>query len=132
MAVRLAMWRTCLVNRGDEKNADWQTDDWPHKCCECPDESRARYGCGWDERHRGKGEAQIVGGIKCETCPQYLAAQPFICSVYEYLSDYRDGRLGPVRELPHALLEYLRAANAELETWLQTQQKMMLHDRADR
>ena len=42
-------------------------------------------------------------------------------SVYEYLGDYREGRLGNVRELPHVLLECLRAASAELEVAIRVQ-----------
>lgn len=131
MAVRLAIWRTCVVDRGTKEQPDWQSDDWPCKCCDCCDEYRERYGCGYDKRYEGNGAVEIVGGIKCTTCPQYLANQPFVASVYEYLADYREGRLGSVREMPHALLQYLRVASAELDSWLQAQQRVMLRDRAN-
>ena len=63
---------------------------------------------------------------KIDTCPQWLARQPFVASVYEYLGDYRDGRLGDVRLLPRALLECLRAANAELEVSMRVQQQKVM------
>lgn len=133
MLVRLAMWRTCLVNDGDEERPDWQQRDWPHSCDACPEEQRERYGCGWDDRTRGHGRAEILGGVVCETCPQWCALQPAVASVYELLGDYREGRLGPVQELPRALLEYLRFASAELESWLRVQQQIVVdHDRENR
>jgi len=41
------------------------------------------------------------------TCPQYLAATPFVSSVAGYLVDYKRGALGDVRELPAVLYEAL-------------------------
>lgn len=85
---------------------------------------RARYGCGWDDAARGRGSAVHPDdkNERFETCPQWLARQPFVASVYELLGDYREGRLGDARDLPRPLLEYLRMANAETEVWLRVQQ----------
>lgn len=49
-----------------------------------------------------------------------------MASVYEYLGDYRDNRLGNIRELPHVLLECLRAASAELEVSMRVQQAKVI------
>lgn len=89
---------------------------------------RARHGCGWDDSLRGRGETLHPDDKdeKIDTCPQWLARQPFVSSVYEYLGDYRDGRLGNVRELPHVLLECLRAASAELEVSMRVQQAKVM------
>lgn len=117
------MWRTALVRVGSQEKPKYEPRDWPCRCEECPEPQRARYGCGWDESLRGKG-TPVHPDDKSEhfeTCPQWLARQPAVCSVYELLGDYKDGRLGDSRDLPRALLECLRAAAAELETWQRVQ-----------
>lgn len=58
-----------------------------------------------------------VCGEAMPTCPQWLAVQPFVCSVFVLLGDYSEGRIGDVRDLPADLLVYLRAAAGEVEAW---------------
>lgn len=121
------MWRTILERGGSKEKPKYDVGDWPCKCEKCPEPLRARHGCGWDLALRGKGQPIHPENRdeRFETCPQWLARQPFVCSVYEMLGDYKAGRLGNVRDLPRDLLEYLRAAAAELETWTRIQQQRM-------
>ncbi len=118
------MWRTTLVKVGSQEKPKYEARDWPCTCERCPDAQRERYGCGWSDATRGKGLAVHADNKDelLDTCPQWYARQPLVASVYDLLGDYRDGRLGDVRDLPADLLTYLRAASAELEVWTRIQQ----------
>lgn len=53
------------------------------------------------------------------TCPEYLARQPVIASVWNDLQDYKRGALGPVQDIqaPHlTLLRVLEAETAAVES----------------
>lgn len=121
------MWRTFIAKAGSQEKPKYESRDWPCRCEQCPESNRARYGCGWDDALRGHGTPVHADDKeeRIETCPQWLAQQPLVVSVYELLADYREGRIGDVRELPRPLLEYLRAASAELEVWTRVQQDRM-------
>jgi hypothetical protein len=51
------------------------------------------------------------------TCPQYFAQSPFVTQIMDDLEDYRNNRLGDVRDFPLPLLHYLRFADREQKSW---------------
>ena len=76
-------------------------------CSDCHD--RESWGCGWEQRTRGKA---TVGGEtwdKLKTCPEWYALQPFMLSLYEWLPQYKEGRLGDVREMARPTVIYFEA-----------------------
>lgn len=110
----------------DGKRTKIEVVDWPAKCEDC--NLREEYSCGFDPRFRGRGTRKTPTGTVLESCPQWAAQQPLVAQVWSYLSDYRDGRLGPVFDLPSAFYELLRTADAELTDWTNTQQERLRSD----
>lgn len=89
-------------------------------------EYRERFGCGF-ESFEGKG-TQLLDATKetISTCPQYLARLPFVASCYEFISDFRDGRLANIFELPNAMYCYLSIISSEMELWQRTQNERLM------
>lgn len=117
-----------IVNEGSKEKSKFASREYPYSCEACPDDEciKARHGCGWDDRWRGKGVVVNINGEIMPTCPQWLGRQPFVDSVFCLLQDYCDGRLGDVRDLPADLLAYLRMAANELEAWKGAQQSRLI------
>ena len=51
------------------------------------------------------------------TCPVYFLRSPFVQSILSLLPDFEANRLGPIWDLPASLVEYLRLAHDERESW---------------
>ena len=113
----------------------------PPGCDNCEEGHRIRNGCGcsyghpWTaeaggESHEGEhfrdyGQGDAGGATErpwSRTCPTWFFCSPFVQSVLAELPDYEAGRMGRVQELPCDLVEYLRIASAEKESWLAFQQ----------
>jgi hypothetical protein len=123
------MWRTTSLGTGSKEKRKWIYTEWPCKCEECSEPIQERHGCGWRDGFKGRGTVRLATtGEEVKDCPQWLARQPFICSVYEHLSDYKEGRLGNSLDLPSAFLDYLKAANGESIEWVRLQQEKMFND----
>lgn len=109
----------------------------PNECEKCNPKLRQRWGCGcsdgipWTAVMGGDGyigQGRIWSRDKLirerqatpedRTCPQWFRRSPFYLSLLEELNDYKQGRLGNVREtMPYAVLVYLRCLAAESDAW---------------
>jgi hypothetical protein len=64
----------------------------------------------WRRAHWAKDE--VSAEIE-RTCPRYFAQTPFVGSLLYYLSDYENGALGPIWDLPAAFVDYCKVALGE-------------------
>jgi hypothetical protein len=88
----------------------------PRECTGCPVEIKRRWGCGYDERYRGKAKVRMAWS-KLKTCPQFYARDPDVAYVMENLEDYRRGALGPIGRLSAPLVDYLRFVDNAKHKW---------------
>lgn len=92
---------------------------FPSECSKCNREINAeRFGCGWDDRYKGKGKLSHTWDPDWKTCPRYsLESNPDVTMLLHDMEDYRRGALGPVGALPAPLVDYLRFADSVQNKW---------------